>query len=56
MSRTRRTEKESPSKKLRAIFYNLWEQNKEGFTEFDPYYDNKMYKLISHYKKLLKKK
>lgn len=54
MSRTKKIQKESPSKKLRNVFYILWEQDSEGFKDFDAYYDSKMYKLINHYKKMIK--
>lgn len=49
-----RTTRESPSKRLRDVFYVLWEQDKEGFNKFDLYYESKMNKLINHYKKLIK--
>lgn len=55
MSRTRKAVKESPSKRLRDVFFVLWNQDKEGYGEFDEYYDSKMEKLIQHYKKLIKK-
>ena len=54
MSRSRPVKEESPSKKLRDVFYTLWVQDSEGFEEFDDYYDTKMSKLIKHYKKLIK--
>lgn len=53
MSRTRRVPKKTPSQRLRGVFYTLWEQDNEGFEEFDPYYDSKMEKLIIYYKKLI---
>lgn len=52
MSRTR---KESQSQKLRSVFYILWEQDDEGFNKFESYYDSKMKKLVTHYKKLIRK-
>lgn len=54
MSRTRKPAVESPSKKLRNVFFRLWEQDNEGVEEFETYYESKLYKLISHYKKLIK--
>ena len=54
MSRTKKTPKESPSKQLRNVFYNLWNQDAEGFKEFDEYYDSKVHKLINHYRKLVR--
>lgn len=53
MSRTKRVKPESPSKQLRNVFYALYEKDCEGFKSFDLYYDNKMHKLINHYKKLI---
>ena len=53
MSRTRKDKRESPSQRLRGVFFRLWEQDNEGFEEFGPYYDSKMEKLIKHYKKLI---
>jgi hypothetical protein len=40
----------SPSKRLRNVFYRLWEQNNEGYTDFNMYYIGKMDMLIEHYK------
>lgn len=54
MSRTRKVAKESPSKKLRSVFYILWEQDNEGLKDFELYYESKLNKLINHYKKLIK--
>lgn len=54
MSRSRKLVKESPSKRLRNVFFKLWNQDTEGFVEFENYYDNKLEKLIQHYKKLIK--
>jgi hypothetical protein len=54
MSRTRKVATESPSKKLRNVFFRLWEQDNEGNEEFETYYESKLYKLINHYKKLIK--
>lgn len=53
MSRTKKEPKESPSKKLRNIFYILWEKDDEGFDTFDLYYESKMTKLVNYYKKLI---
>ena len=54
MSRSKPVKEESPSKKLRDVFYTLWNQEHEGFDEFDDYYESKMSKLIKHYKKMIK--
>lgn len=56
MSRTNKPPKESPSKQLRNVFYNLWNQDPEEFEDFDLYYDSKVNKLIGHYKKFIKLK
>ena len=55
MSRTRKELKESLSKVLRNVFFILWDQDNEGIKDFDVYYESKLYKLINHYKKLIKK-
>lgn len=54
MSRTRKVATESPSKKLRNVFFRLWEQDKEGLEDFEQYYESKLYKLINHYKTFIK--
>ncbi len=54
MSRTRKPPKKSPSKQLRDVFYVLWKQDDEGYDDFEVFYDSKINKLISHYKKLIK--
>lgn len=54
MSRTTKEPKKTPSQRLKAVYYILWEQDKEGFEEFEAYYDNKVEKLIVHYKQLIK--
>lgn len=54
MSRTKKRAKESPSKKLRNIFYRLYEQDNEGFHDFESYYESKLHKLINYYKKMIK--
>ena len=46
-------EKKSPSTRLRAVFYRLWQQNSENYSEADEYYKDKMEKLIEHYKEKL---
>lgn len=43
----------SPSERLRAVFYQHYNRNNEGFEEFDPYYEHKMELLINHYKNKL---
>lgn len=53
MSRTKKVQEESPSQKLRGIFYRLFEKNNEDFEHFEDYYDSKMFKLINYYKKLI---
>lgn len=54
MSRSNPIKPESPSKKLRDIFFSLWKQDNEGFEDFDSYYESKMEKIIKHYRKMIK--
>ncbi len=54
MSRSKKKPKESPSKKLRNVFYKLYIQDNEGYEVFDRYYESKLFKLITHYKNLIK--
>lgn len=54
MSRTNKKIKESPSKKLRNVFFCLWQQDNEGYHDFETYYESKLYKLINYYKKMIK--
>ena len=56
MSRSNKTPKESPSKRLRNVFFNLYNQDPESFVDFDTYYDSKIEKLIDHYNKYLTRK
>ena len=44
----------SPSQRLRGVLYNLFEQDDKGFDTFDHYYEDKMEKIINHYKKFIK--
>ena len=37
-------------KRLRAVLYRNWEQNKEGYEDFQLYYNFKVEKIITHYK------
>jgi uncharacterized protein YeaO (DUF488 family) len=53
-SRPKEVKLKSPSERLRGTFYKIFEQDSEGFEEFDEYYASKMEKLITHYKKLIK--
>ena len=41
------------SKRLRAVFYRMWESDNEGFKGFEAFYFAKMDALIEHYKKRL---
>jgi len=43
----------TPSKRLRSVFYRLWDQDNEGYEDFNLYYIFKMEKVITHYKTLL---
>ena len=40
----------SKSQRLRAVIYRNFEQNPEGYEVFDDYYNNKMERLINHFK------
>lgn len=42
--------RKSYSARLRAVLYRLWEQDKQGFKEFEAFYASKMEALIRHYK------
>mgnify|MGYP000412754974 CR=1 FL=1 len=48
-----RKQVDSPSKRLRNVYFLLWEKDSQGFKEFDDFYDSKMEKLISYFKKML---
>jgi len=43
----------TPSRRLRAVLYRNWEQNKEGYEDFQLYYNFKLEKIITHYKNKL---
>lgn len=43
----------TPSKRLQAVFYRMWEQSPEGYKVFNDYYNSQMEKLIIHFKKKL---
>jgi len=47
-----KTEKgdKTPSQRLRAVLFILWNQNHNGFEVFDSYYQTKMNALIEHLK------
>jgi len=45
--------KKSPSQRLRGVFYRIWEQEPEGYEDFNRYYDFQYEKLINHFKKKL---
>lgn len=38
------------SQRLRAVFYRCWEQDKEGYQDYETYYKYKMETLIDHFK------
>jgi hypothetical protein len=40
----------TPSQRLRAVLYRLWEQTPEGYEDFNRYYDFRMEQLIKHFK------
>lgn len=43
----------SPSKRLKAVLYRVWELDNEGYTDFTDYYRHKMDSLINHFKNKL---
>ncbi len=38
------------SQRLRAVFFRCWEQDKEGYQDFESYYKYRMEEIISHFK------
>ena len=42
--------KKTPSKRLRAVLYRLWEQKPEGYTDHKAHYAAKMEAIIEHFK------
>jgi hypothetical protein len=44
----------TPSQRMRNVFWKLWDQDKEGHTEFDGYYKSKMELLIEQLKGRIK--
>lgn len=40
----------SPSQRLRAVLYRMWEQDKNGYNDFNLFYLNRMEQLIEHFK------
>jgi len=40
----------TPSQRLRAVLFLLWEQDKKGFISAEAYYDDLMERIINHYK------
>jgi len=44
----------TPSQRLRAVLYKIWEQNKEGYKDFNLFYNFKMEGFIKHLKSKLK--
>jgi hypothetical protein len=43
------------SQRLRAVFYRCWEQDQEGYQDFDSYYKYRMEEIINHFKAKLDK-
>ena len=57
MSRSNKKAVESPSKRLRDVYFGLWSIDCEDYEDnFDGYYAYKMELLINYYKKILKNK
>lgn len=44
----------SPSQRLRAVLFRMWEQNNEGYTDKNMHYQHHMEKILEHYKNKLK--
>ena len=43
----------TPSQRLRAVLYRLWEQTPEGYKTFNDFYNSKMEGFITHLKSKL---
>lgn len=43
----------TPSQRLRAVLYRLWEKENQGIETFTLYYNSQMEKLINHFKSKL---
>lgn len=43
----------TPAQRLRAVFFRCWEQDKEGYQDFDSYYKYRMEEIINHFKSKL---
>ncbi len=55
MSRSRKVKKDSPSKRLRDVYFVLFNQDNQGFKDFEDYYNSKIEKLIKHFKTMINK-
>jgi hypothetical protein len=51
--KTEYDELKSPAQRLRGILYRIFEQNPDGFKDFNSYYIHKMGKLCDHFKNQL---
>ena len=54
MSLTKPKVVKSPSQRLKAVYFKLWEQDGEGYDDFEQFYESKMEKLIDYFKKMIK--
>lgn len=43
----------TPSKRLRGVFYRMYEKDSEGFNSFQKFYDFQMERVIEHFKNKL---
>lgn len=43
----------TPSQRLRAVLYRLWEQDNKGYKDFNLYYNFMIEQVIAHYKSKL---
>ena len=44
------SDEKTPSQRLRAVFFRMWQQNNQGFKTADEHYKFMMEKLIEYYK------
>lgn len=40
----------TPAQRLRGVLYKLFEQDAEGFTDFNMYYAHQMERILNHFK------
>lgn len=52
-SKNNKTQSRTPSQRLRAVLYRLWEIEKQPGEDFDKYYKRKMEEIINWVKRKL---